>query len=87
MEMTSQSGDLLKREAIAAVLTRLGEGMYVMLKLTLIQDYRINIDSNDACTLDELQLALQQIVGPNGSSLLMREIRNEIRILSEQQLH
>jgi hypothetical protein len=58
-----------------------------MLKLTLIQDYRINIDSNDAYTLDELQLALQQIVGPNGSSLLMREIRNEIRILSQQQLH
>jgi hypothetical protein len=85
--MTSQSGELLKREAITAVLTRLGESIFVMLKLTLIQDHKINIDSNDSYTLEELQLALQRIVGPNGSSLLMREIRNEIRILSEQQIH
>jgi hypothetical protein len=84
--MTSHS-DLLKREAIAAVLTRLGEGMFVMLKLTLMQDHKINIDRDDSYTLEELQLALQRIVGPNGSSLLIREIGNEISILSGQQVH
>ena len=77
----------LKKEAITAVLTRLGEGMFVMIKLALIQDYKINIDSDDSYTLEELHLALQKIVGPNGSSLLMREIRNEMRLLAEQQLH
>jgi hypothetical protein len=83
----SQHGTSLKKEAITAVLTRLGEGMFVMMKLALIQDYKINIDSNDPYTLEELHLALQRIVGPNGSSLLIREIRNEMQMLAEQQIH
>ena len=85
--MPPQSGTSLKKEAITAVLTRLGEGMFIMMKLALIQDHKINIDMDGSYTLEELHLALQKIVGPYGSSLLMREIRNEIRILSEQQIH
>lgn len=71
-----------RREAIAAVLTRLGETMFVMMKLSLAQDFRINIDKNDSYTLEELQAALQKIVGPDGANLLMREIYREIEILA-----
>jgi hypothetical protein len=85
--MTASSNEALKAEAITAVLLRLGESMFVMLKLTLAQDYKINLDRNDSYTIEELQIALQRIVGPDGSSLLVREIRNEIRMLAEQQIH
>jgi hypothetical protein len=76
-----------KREAIASVLTRLGESMFVMLKLTLAQDHKINIDKDESYKLEDLHLALQKIVGPHGASLLIREVRDEIDLLSKQQLH
>lgn len=76
-----------KREAVAAVLTRLGESMFVMLKLTLAQDHKINIDKDESYKFKDLHLALQKIVGPNGASLLIREMCNEIDLLSKQQLH
>ncbi len=82
--MSSSPGEALKREAINAILTRLGEGMFVMLKLALIQNFKINIDNYESYTLEELHMALQRIVGPYGSSLLMREIRNEARLLREE---
>lgn len=80
--MALPSAESLKKEAITAVLTRLGEPMFVLLKLNLVQDYKINIDKNDTYTLQQLQIALQRIVGPGGASLLIREIRREIELLA-----
>jgi hypothetical protein len=37
--------------------------------------------------LEELQIALQKIVGPHGSSLLIREIVKEVEMLARQQMH
>jgi hypothetical protein len=85
--MASSFVEGYKREAVAAVLTRLGEGMFAMLKLCLAQDHKINIDKNDSYTLEELQIALQKIVGPHGSSLLIREIVKEVEMLARQQMH
>jgi hypothetical protein len=61
--------------------------MFVMMKLCLAQDYTIHIDKNDSYTLEELQIALQRIVGPNGASLLIREIRREIEMLATHKIH
>ena len=83
--MVIPSAEPFKKEGITAVLTRLGEPMFVLLKLSLAQEYKINIDKNDSYTLEELHLALQKILGPGGASLLSMEIRNEIELLARPQ--
>lgn len=84
--MTSATTESLMKEAINAVLTRLGESMFILLKLNLAQEYKIYIDNNETYTLEELHVALQKIVGPGGGSLLVREINKEIELLSSQQI-
>ena len=48
------NSESFKREAIVAVLTRLGETMFVMMSLTLAQDHKINIDKDENYKLDDL---------------------------------
>jgi hypothetical protein len=73
-----------KKGAIKSILSRLGDEMFTMLKQSLAQDYQIDLDWDDAYTLEELQIALQRIVGFNGANLLMAEIHREIEVLMAQ---
>jgi hypothetical protein len=50
-----------------------------MLKENLLTDFKIDLASNEL-VLEELQIALQRMVGTNGAILLVREIRNEISL-------
>ena len=71
------------REASHAVFARLGEENLAMLKFNLRRDYKIDLDNDYSFTLEELQIGLQRFLGSNGANLLIREIRNEMRLLAE----
>jgi hypothetical protein len=75
----SQAVETYKREAVELVLKRLGNENYAMLKENLLRDFKIDLASNEL-VLEELQIALQRMVGTNGAILLVREIRNEIAL-------
>ncbi|HEV8387695.1 MAG TPA: hypothetical protein VGQ03_08735 [Nitrososphaera sp.] len=71
-----------KREAIIAVFARLGDDNLTMLKHSLRAAYKIDLERDDTFTLEELQIALQRILGANGAGLIIREIHNELRLLA-----
>ena len=62
-----------------AVLARLGDDNLVMLKENLKSQYKIDLDSEDSFTLEELQIALQRFLGDHGARLLITEIVREIK--------
>jgi len=68
-----------KREAISAILGILGDENLAILKRSLSKDYSIDLDKVSFYTLEELQLALQQILGSGGAVLIIREIRLKIQ--------
>jgi hypothetical protein len=80
--MSSQFAEMVKSKAILAVFSRLGEENLAMLKYNLAKDYRINWDDDNTFTLEELQIALQRIMGGYGASLLLSEIHEEMRALT-----
>ena len=73
----SQMRDRLRSEAIVSTFARLGNENLAMLKRTLKADYQIDL-ADDTFTLEELQIALQRIIGPGGADLILKEIRREI---------
>jgi hypothetical protein len=79
--MASQVADDMKREAIIAVFSRLGEDNLAMLKHNLRTDYKIDLENN-TFTLEELQVALHRFMGGNGANLLISEIHKEMRLLA-----
>ena len=81
-KLPSSGNETFKREAISSVFARLGVDMHKMLKENLLSRHRINLERDDSYTLHELQIALQQLLGEHGSTLLMREIDREIQLLS-----
>ncbi|HKY52924.1 MAG TPA: hypothetical protein VJM08_01410 [Anaerolineales bacterium] len=76
------NAEAAKREAIISVLAKLGAENLASLKSNL-KDYAIDLDKDDLFTLEELQLALQRFLGPNGAGLLLGEIQREISNLTE----
>lgn len=80
--MSSQVEGSLKRTAITAVLTRLGEDNLDTLKRNLRKDFYIDWDADTNFTIEELQIALQRLLGPYGANMIVREIKNEIQSLS-----
>ena len=78
----SQAAESFKHEVIVSVLARLGDDNLVMLKHTLRAGYMIDLEHDDLFTLEELQIALQRVLGANGAGLLIREIHNEMRLLA-----
>jgi hypothetical protein len=80
----SQVTENFKREAILAVLARLGDDNLGMLKQILRMDYKIDLERNDNITLEELQIALHRFLGANGAGLIIREIHSEMRLLAEE---
>jgi hypothetical protein len=68
-------------EAIKSVFAELGDENIAVLKENLKRDYVIDLATN-TFTLEELQIALQRLIGTGGATLLVREIRNEIAILA-----
>ena len=79
--MPQQANKSFQLEAIHAVFNRLGGANVDMIRQNLRSDYKIDLDSPDAFTLEELQIALQRLVGEYAASLLIREISFEIRLL------
>ena len=84
--MSSQVADTLKREAIIAVFSRLGEDNLAMLKHNLRMDYKIGLDRDYTFTLEEVQIALHRFMGGNGANLLISEIHKEMRLLAGMSL-
>jgi hypothetical protein len=80
----SQVTESFKREAILAVFARLGDDNLGMLKQNLRAAYKIDLERDNTYTLEELQIALQRILGANGAGLIIREIHNEMRHLSAE---
>lgn len=80
----SELAESVTREAIYAVLSRLGKDNLEMLKVNLKLDFDIELEGDNFYTLEELQIALQRIMGAYGASFLAREIQNEIRLLVDQ---
>jgi hypothetical protein len=78
----SQVTKNFKREAIIAVFARLGDENLTMLMHSLRAAYKIDFERDDTFTLEELQIALQRVLGANGAGLLIREIHNEMRLLA-----
>lgn len=75
-----------QQQATVKVLSRLGDDNLSMLKFNLKTGYAIDLDHDDdnddsTYTLEELQIALQRILGSYGARLLICEIQNEIRLL------
>jgi hypothetical protein len=80
----SQVTESFKREVILAVFARLGDDNLTMLKQNLRAAYKIDLERDNTYTLEELQIALQRILGANGAGLIIREIHNEMRHLSAE---
>ena len=78
----SQVADSFKHGAIVLVLARLGDDNLVMLKHTLRAGYVIDLEHDDLFTLEELQIALQRVLGANGAGLIIKEIHNKMRLLA-----
>jgi hypothetical protein len=75
--------ETLKREAVAAVLSRLGSDNFGMMKIRLWTDFNILLDEDGSYSMEDLQVALQKMFGAQGASLLMREIQAEMRMLAD----
>jgi hypothetical protein len=74
-------------EATNRVLARIGDEMYVALKFELQRLYKIELDKVTSFNLDELHLALQDLLGPYSARLLVRTIYGEIDRLAKEQAH
>ncbi len=74
-------------EATNRVLARIGDEMYEALKFELQRLYRIELGKVTSFSLDELHLALQDLLGPYSARLLVRTIYSEIDRLAKEQAH
>ena len=83
--MSQSALETFKTKAVNSVLFTLGEPLFSVLKDHLQRDYKILLYEN-AFTLEELQIALQRILGANPSDLIIREIRFQIEELEKEQL-
>jgi hypothetical protein len=81
--MSHQATESFKLEAINTVFSRLGGENVEMIRNNLRIDYKIDLDGPDLFAIEELQIALQRLVGQHGASLLIREIQSEIQSLEE----
>lgn len=72
-------------EATNRVLARIGDEMYDTLKFELQRLYKIELAKVTSFSLDELHLALQDLLGPHSARLLVRTIYGEIDRLAKEQ--
>ena len=72
-------------EATNRVLARIGDEMYYALKFELQRLYKIELAKVTSFSLDELHLALQDLLGPHSARLLVRTIYGEIDRLAREQ--
>lgn len=72
-------------EATTRVLARIGNEMYGALKFELQRLYGIELSKMTSFSLDELHLALQDLLGPHSARLLVRTIYGEIDRLAKEQ--
>ncbi|HEY7734569.1 MAG TPA: hypothetical protein VIB07_07225 [Nitrososphaera sp.] len=77
--------ETFKVEATNRVLARIGAEMYDALKFELQRLYGIELAKVTSFSLDELHLALQDLLGPHSARLLVRTIYGEIDRLAKEQ--
>jgi hypothetical protein len=63
--------------AVRTVLATLGDDLFSVLRQRLYSDYDITLTDDSLFTLEELQIALQRLLG-DSAVFLMREIKSEI---------
>ena len=78
--------DAFKVEAANAILARLGNDVYESVKHDLQAHYKIELAKHTSFSLQELSLALQEMVGNDSARLIMRTIEREIDRLAEDQM-
>jgi hypothetical protein len=78
--------DAFKVEAANAILARLGKDVYESVKHDLQARYKIELTKHTSFSLHGLSLALQDLVGNDSASLIMRTIEAEIDRLAEDQM-
>lgn len=65
-------------EAIKSVFAELGDENIAVLKENLKRDYVIDLATN-TFTLEELQIALQRLIGTGGATLLLKKSATKLR--------
>lgn len=78
--------DMFKVEATSAILARLGDDVYQTLKRDLQNQFKIELSKHTSYSLDELNKALQGLLGENSARLIIRTIYGEIARLAQDEL-
>jgi hypothetical protein len=73
-------------EAANSILGRLGDEMFAIIKEELEAYHGIKLDAGVSLSLDDLDSALQNLVGIGAARWLMLEIRAEIDYLSNEDI-
>jgi hypothetical protein len=63
--------------AVRTVLATLGDDLFNVIRQRLYNDYNITLTDDSLFTLEELQIALQRLLG-DSSVFLIREIKSEM---------
>lgn len=85
--MKSPASKEIKRRAVNIVLGRLGTEMDAVIKYNLKRSYAISLEPADVSdfSLDRIHFGLALLLGQGHANELLRQIAEEIKILSSEQ--
>ena len=83
--MSQAQIETYKTRAVNSVLFTLGEPLFNVLKDHLQREFDIQLHDN-SFTLEDLQVALETMLGESSTDLLIKEIHWQIRELASAQL-
>ncbi len=87
--MPSEVSDSVKRHAANTVLDRLGQEMSEVVRFHLRRSYAISFspDDDSKFSLDQLHFGLSVMLGEGHANNLLRQVTEEIKGLTRQQMH
>ena len=86
LRMFTSHIDEFKVEATNAILGRLGKDVFDGLKRDLQNNFKIELTKHTSFTLNDLDLALQKLLGEQSARLIMRTIEGEIERLAHDDM-